>query len=232
MRAYNVIPTGLLIPDLEDDTEDAPWMVMGDAQFWAASTLAHALEVYARERQQPWYVASMLPILYRRPGERRVRQVAPDLLVALVPRRPRESYDLEVEGVFPAFVLEVLSPSSASRDVEAKRRLYEALGAEEYAHFAPQSRLLTPPLQGYRRAATGRFETWRPDAEARLWSDVLGLGLRGEGSLVRALEPNGHQLPTPWESEQAHRQEAEAHRRAEDELARLRALLERGDDDG
>ncbi len=28
---------------LEDDAEDAPWMVMGDLQFWSASSLAHSL---------------------------------------------------------------------------------------------------------------------------------------------------------------------------------------------
>ena len=31
------------LSSLEDDTEEAPWMVMGDAQFWSASRFAHSL---------------------------------------------------------------------------------------------------------------------------------------------------------------------------------------------
>jgi hypothetical protein len=28
----------LVVPIVEDDTEEAPWMVMGDAQFWIESS--------------------------------------------------------------------------------------------------------------------------------------------------------------------------------------------------
>jgi hypothetical protein len=38
---------------LEDDTEDKPWMVMGDLPFWSASSFAHSLRIYARERHLP-----------------------------------------------------------------------------------------------------------------------------------------------------------------------------------
>jgi hypothetical protein len=86
---------------VEDDTEEAPWMVMGDAQFWAAAHLATSLHHYAQVHGRPWYVASLLPIVYRRPGERRTRQVAPDVLVAFVPQRARQSYDLAAEGGLP-----------------------------------------------------------------------------------------------------------------------------------
>lgn len=145
-----VTTAGLFVPIVADDTEVASWIVRGDRQFWAASILANALDAYAQLHHRPWYVASMLPILYRRPGERRVRQVAPDLFVALAPRHPRESYDLAVEGVFPAFVLEVLSPSSTLRDRDDKRTLYEALGAREYLLFAPD-----PACRRRRCRATG-----------------------------------------------------------------------------
>jgi Uma2 family endonuclease len=146
-----VIAPDLVVPFVEDDTEEAPWMVMGDAQFWAAAHLATSLHHYAQVHDRPWYVASLLPIVYRRPGERRTRQVAPDVLVAFVPQRPRDSYNLAAEGGFPAFVLEVVSSSSVARDVDAKRRLYEALGAQEYVLFAPEPGLLEPRLQGHRR---------------------------------------------------------------------------------
>ena len=51
----------LLLPD---DTEDAPWMVMGDLQFWSAAQFAASLRSYAHRCGLAWYVASMLPIQY------------------------------------------------------------------------------------------------------------------------------------------------------------------------
>ena len=216
-----VIAPDLVVPIVEDDTEEAPWMVMGDAQFWVAAHLATSLHHYAQVHDRPWYVASLLPIVYRR-GEKRTRQVAPDVLVAFVPQRPRDSYDLAAEGGFPAFVLEVVSSSSVARDVDAKRRLYEALGAQEYVLFAPEPGLLEPRLQGQRQRAAGR-----------LWSDILELWLAPEGSLLRAVQADGQPLLTYEESEAARQQaqaareqEAAARQRAEEELARLRALLE------
>jgi Uma2 family endonuclease len=209
-------------------------MVMGDAQFWAAAHLATSLRHYAQVHGRPWYVASLLPIVYRRRGEKRTRQVAPDVLVAFVAQRPRDSSDLAAEGVFPAFVLEVVSSSSVARDVDAKRRLYEALGAQEYVLFAPEPELLEPRLQGHRRGAAGRFEPWASDAAGRLWSNVLELWLAPEGSLLRVVQAHGQPLLTYEESEAARRQaeaereqEAAARQRAEEELARLQALLER-----
>ena len=104
-----VIAPDLIVPIVADDTEEAPWMVMGDRQYWAVARVAWTLRIYAQTHHLPWYVAGLLPIRYRRPGEQRKRQVAPDVMVAFVPQRPRDSYDLEHEGVFPAFVLGALA---------------------------------------------------------------------------------------------------------------------------
>jgi len=87
-------------------------MVMGSLQYWSAGSFAFSLRTYARNHVRPWYVAAMVPIRYRVEGRRRKRQLAPDCFVAFVPGHDRDSYDLETEGVFPAFVLEVVSPSS------------------------------------------------------------------------------------------------------------------------
>jgi len=48
----------LFMLTMEDDTEDAPWMVMGDLQFWSASGFAHSLRIYGHEQGLGWYVAS------------------------------------------------------------------------------------------------------------------------------------------------------------------------------
>jgi Uma2 family endonuclease len=227
-----VIAPDLIVPIVADDTEEAPWIVMGDRQYWAVVRVASTLRIYAQTHHLPWYVAGRLPIRYRRPGEQRKRQVAPDVMVAFVPQRRRDSYDMEQEGVFPAFVLEVLSHSSVARDTDRKRRLYEALGAQEYVLFAPEPGLLEPPLQGYRRGESGRFEPLRPDAQGRLWSEVLGLWRMPEGGALRAVQPDGQLLLTHEEEAAARAQETAARHKAEEELARLRAMLEhdRGED--
>ncbi len=219
--------------ELEDDTEDAPWMSMGDLQFWSASGFAHSLQTYVDEQGLDWYVAAMLPILYRWPGVEGTKQLAPDTMVAFVPNHSRTSYDLEDEGVFPPFVLEVISPSSVGRDQDEKRRAYDLLGAREYALFRPrQGRAST--LRGYRRGADGQFEEWPPDAQGRLWSDVLGLYLVVRGQLVQAETSDNQVLLTPRQAAaarrqaEAARQQAEAaQRQAEDEVARLRRELDR-----
>jgi hypothetical protein len=230
---------------LDDDTEDAPWMVMGDLQFWSASGFAHSLQGHAHEQGLPWYVASMLPIEYVWPGSSRKRVLSPDTFVAFVPEHPRSSYDVAVEGSFPPFVLEVVSPRSTTRDREEKRKAYDLLGVREYALFTPREG--TPSsLEGHRRTAAGAFEPWPPDAEGRLWSAVLNLYLVVQGRLLLAQTPEGRPLLTP-EQERVARQRAEADRRraeadrrraeaalqeAKEEIERLRRALEReqGDD--
>jgi Uma2 family endonuclease len=229
--AYTPLAARRLTPQQEaflrtmpDDTEEAPWMVMGSGQFWAAIRLAESLETYAQEEGLGWFVGGMLPILYREPGTGRRKQVAPDVLVAFVERRDRQSYALEEEGVFPAFVVEVASPDSVDHDDAAKRTLYDLLGAEEYALFAPGvAGVQETRLWGYRRGADGTLEDWAPDAAGRLWSTVLGLYLVVQGRQVRAADRDSRLLPTLRESQQARRQ-------AEEEVERLRAALARRPD--
>lgn len=91
-----------------------------------------------------------------------------------------------------------------------------------------------PPLQGYRRDAAGRFEPGPLDAQGRLWSAELGLYLAVEEGALHALRRDGQPLLTHEESEAARLRESEqraeeaaARRQAEEELAQLRALLDR-----
>ena len=207
-------------------------MVMGDAQFWSASGLAHSLRVYAQEQAQPWYVASMLPILFRWPGVSRRRQVAPDVMVAFVEDRVRSSFDVVEEGGFPPFVLEVVSPSSVTRDQEEKLRIYDLLGAAEYVLFTPEGS--QNPLQGYRRGASGGLEVWPLRPDGTLWSDVLHLALIVTPAGLQGMTAQGQLLRTPLQeaearqqADEARRQADEARHQAEEEVARLRAELER-----
>ncbi|MCC6627046.1 MAG: Uma2 family endonuclease [Chloroflexi bacterium] len=211
---------------LEDDTEEAPWMVMGDLQFWSASSFAHSLRIYARERGRPWYVASMMPILYRWPTASRKKVLAPDVFVAFVEDHSRESFDTTKGNDFPPFVLEVVSPASRTRDRQDKRQAYDVLGVREYALFTPQ-RNGPALLGGYRRDARGRFVSWPTDADGRLWSDVLELFLVVRGALLQAQTADGEWLLTPEQTAAARREADDARCAAEAEVAHLRAELER-----
>lgn len=216
----------LFMLTLEDDTEDAPWMTMGDLQFWSASGFAHSLRDYAHAQGLGWYVASMLPILYTWPGSPRKHQLSPDTFVAFAPERARSSFDAVAEGGFPPFVLEVISPSSTERDEVEKRHAYELLGVREYALFTPREGAESR-LEGYRRGPDGRFNPWFPDAEGRLWSETLGLFLTTNGALVQAQTAEGRLLLTPEQIGAALRESEEARQRAEDELMALRRELAR-----
>lgn len=217
---------------LADDTEDAPWMVMGDLQFWSASGFAHALRTHRRAEGLSGYVAAMLPIRYTLRDERgrpRRKQLAPDTFLAFVPEHPRTSYNLETEGMFPAFVLEVVSPSSAGRDQEEKVQAYAALGAREYALFTPRDDGASG-LAGYRRDEEERFVPWLPDAEGGLWSAVLGLRLVARGELLQAETAEGRLLLTP-EQEAAGRRRAEMERRRAEEERRREAEARRQEEE-
>lgn len=196
-------------------------MAMGDLQFWSASSLAYALKGYAHRRSHLWYVASMVPILYPRPRLRTKGKFSPDVYVAFVEDHPRQSFDIQKEGGFPPFVLEVLSPDSTVRDLTEKVQAYGALGAQEYALFAPSEELGQPPLQGYRRDdESGRFVPWALAGPGRLYSEVLDLQLEAVGPQLRARTPEGTILPTYEELDATSEQ-------LRLENARLRAELER-----
>jgi len=215
---------------LKDDTEDAPWMVMGSLQWDATADLYQSLREYVHHHQRPWTVAAMHPIRYSWPSVPGKRQLAPDLFVALVPYRPRPSFDVEVEGGFPPFVLEVVSPTSAERDKVEKRNAYDLLEVREYALFTPEADRPSE-LEGYRRDATGSFGPWPRDEQGRLWSEVLGLYLVVEGMSVRAATREGELLPTFREAVAA-RREAEADNerlREENERLRRQVKTESGD---
>jgi Uma2 family endonuclease len=216
----------LFMLTLEDDTEDAPWMVMGDLQFWSASGFAHSLRTYGHEMGFGWYVGGMLPIQFIYPGTYRKRTLAPDVMVAFTPEKRHTSYDVTVEGAFPPFVLEVVSPSSVARDEEEKLEAYTLLGVREYALFTPKENAPST-LMGYRREEgddkDAPMRAWEPDADGRLWSALLGLHLEVHGQALHARTPDGRLLLMP-EQERLARARAElAQQRAEEALARAEA---------
>ena len=77
--------------------------------------------------------------------------VAPDLFVAFGVSPPHDwrSYKLW-EQPLPAWVMEVLSPETARRELDEKFRVYEWLGVKEYWLHDPSRRWIREGLRGYR----------------------------------------------------------------------------------
>jgi Uma2 family endonuclease len=189
-----------------DDRERSPWMVGKDFHRLALDALEYPL----RRHRADWYVSSDLPILYRRPNNK-IGQVAPDIMVAFVHNHQRDAFDIQVEGSFPPFVLEVVSDESRPRDrgKTQKVQAYDLLSAREYVIFDPRS-MRRPPPAGYRRASDGRWEGWPLDERGTLRSAVLNLTLVQDGMLLRLEDVDGRRLPT-----------------AEEEVAQLQAEIAR-----
>ena len=94
------------------------------------------------------------------PGEQSVYQ--PDMVIVCDPAKVTEQ---GIEGV-PDLVVEILSPSTALRDLNHKRRMYEVAGVPEYLILNPGERagLLL-------RLLNGRYE----DASVVEWGAVVAL---------------------------------------------------------
>lgn len=179
--------------------------------------LLDALEVHFHAAPNV-YVAGNLLLYYAEGFPKKC--VAPDVFVVKgVPKGNRGSYKLWVEGVAPVFVVEVTSESTRGEDMRDKKDLYQRLRVEEYFLHDPLGDYLEPNLQGY-RLVQGRYQPIEPDEDGSMISSTLGLILQSEssgleeGSRLRLVDPaTGESLRTHLESE--------------DEIARLRAELER-----
>ena len=148
-------------------------------------------------------------LVYPEQGNPRNR-VAPDVLVAFgLGAHNRSTYLAWKEGKPPDWVLEVASPSTVGRDLDAKRRIYAAMGVPEYWQFDPQGGLFplgAPRLRGL-TLVDGEYEPLpaRLERGARtIHSPVLGLDLRAEGALIRFRNPStGEDVRHQGESEAA-----------------------------
>ena len=193
-------------------------------QSWAMMTAAGDLGVALPEA-----LVALDILMYPEEGNPNNR-ISPDVLVALgLGTHNRMSYLVWREGKPPDWVLEVASPSTAARDLDAKRHAYAAMAVPEYWLFDPQGDLFppgTPRLQGL-TLVRGEYEPLaaRLTGGARtIRSRALGLDLRVEGKLIRFRDPvTGEDVRHQDEAEAAARREAA---RAEREAARARQATE------
>ena len=152
----------------------------------------------------------------------------------------RRSYRIDEWGPPPAFVLEVASESTASRDLREKREIYARMGAQEYWRLDKRSEYYGEPLVG-ERLVGGEYERCELHEEANgdVWarSEVLGVDFYCcpvEGGYFRFLLrdcASGEWLNTLGEELSAHaetetaRQAAESARQAAETQARSERQL-------
>ena len=155
-----------------------------------------------------FFAASDLGLLFERGNPAAV--MSPDLLVAFgAGHRKRPSYKLWQEPV-PDLVLELLSPKTWRRDVEAKPGLYEDLGVREFWIFDPVGKL-PRAANGWRLDDSGSYSpvSVLPDGGCR--SEVLDLDLVVHGDGFRFRDPaTGELLPDHAETAVARDREAAA----------------------
>lgn len=167
--------------------------------------------------------------------------VAPDLCVVLdinlEDHGADRSYFIERVGKLPDFVMEIGSPSTASRDLEDKRRIYAHIGIPEYWLFdAEGGSNYGFPFMGL-KLVDGEYAPIEldelPNGAVKGHSEALGLTLLYENGELHLIDPStGLRLRRPTElaaDEQAAQRRAEAEQRraeaAEAELAELRQRL-------
>ncbi|HEX4963356.1 MAG TPA: Uma2 family endonuclease [Thermoanaerobaculia bacterium] len=172
-------------------------------------------------------IISDVKILWGIPG---LKEPAPDAAVIRGVRDKEELgevFDVQLEGVRPCLVIEVVSPKYAEirrNDYVEKKEIYERAGIPEYLIVEP-FRLRGIPIRqwtGYRLGPDGRYRRIEPDGEGRLHSETTGLlfGIDEEGSLLVINARTGERLLDL-------NQLSSARKAAEAEIARLRAELER-----
>ena len=162
-------------------------------------------------------------LMYYEEGNPR-KSVSPDVFVAFgVSKKKRRTYKIWEEGHAPDFVLEVASPSTYRHDLTRKKDLYASvLSVREYYIYDPYHEV-DPYFQGY-RLVEGVYEEIG-FVNGRLPSLVLGLELGENDGVFGLYDPSRSVWLQPLEKRVE--QEVEARQRAEAELAKALAALER-----
>jgi Uma2 family endonuclease len=135
------------------------------------------------------YVAGDMIVAYAEPDRR--RHLCPDVFVVIgVNNFPRGNYAIWEEGVAPQFVLEVVSRTTLRNDLGRKRTIYQdVMRVHEYILFDPNyPSILFPPFQGF-RLVNGEYQPIEPNANSRLYSEVLGLEFGIHWDRMRIWDP-------------------------------------------
>ena len=197
-----------------------------------------ALKALVRERF-PGAFAGCDMFVYPR---RRESGLAPDIFVAFGAGdrdrrgRRRNSYKLFEGEPVPSFVMEVLSGTTADKDLGDKRDAYAEWGVAEYWMFDPFGKRIPGCISAERLGVCG-YEPIEPLPGTSVYpSTVLGLEMRAEDDNLRIHDPQTGEdlrgLPEEIDARKAAQARADAaEKRAaevEAELAELRRMQRKG----
>jgi Uma2 family endonuclease len=209
------------LPETDGEPLESPWHVA------AISLLIQILTYLWRDRDD-FYVGGNMFVYYRTSRRRDREFRGPDFYyVSGVERhRPRDFWAVwEENAKFPEVIVEFLSSTTAETDRTTKKELYEkTFRTDEYFCYDPD----THRLEGW-RLHRERYRKITPDEHGRMWSKKLGLWLGNwtgefhglQEIWLRFYDAEGRLVLLEAEAE---RQRAQA---AEEEVARLKALLAR-----
>lgn len=167
-------------------------------------------------------------MMYYEEGNPR-KSISPDIFVAFgIGRKERRIYKIWEEGKPPDFVLEFASKGTYRKDLTRKVELYAAIGIPEYFVYDVDRCYLPRPLMGFRLVgdtyveipalATGGILAATLGLEFHLLDDGLGIYDPESADWVKTAAEA---------AETRAKQEADARKQAESEVARLQAELER-----
>ena len=190
--------------------------------------LIQIIEHHFREHDDVYVSGDLL--IYYKMGDN-TKSVAPDVFVVQgVAKKQRGTYLTWEESRTPDFVIELASPSTFRHDLTRKKDLYESiLKVKEYYIYDPLHQI-QPHFIGF-RLVDGVYQEIAFVNE-RLPSSVLNLELGERDGTLGIYDPTTKQWLAPPEeraeqAEERAEQEALARQRAEDELAKALATLER-----
>jgi Uma2 family endonuclease len=188
--------------------------------------------------RQDFFIGGNLTVYFKEEQLEETKFRGPDFFVALnTERRERKSWVVWAEGgKYPNLIVELLSDSTAKKDREEKKQVYQDIfRTPEYFWFHPN----TLEFKGF-RLTYRQYEEIAPNEQGWLWSEELQLYLGIFNRQLRFFTSTGDLVATPEEdATQARRQvekaqtQLEAERqRAETERQRAERLLQKLRDAG
>ena len=184
-----IVPPAMT-PAVEYPDSDGKPMADNTLQFQWIVTVQGNLDLLFRDRPDVFVAGDNL--IYPVRGQVEIC-MAPDVYVAFGrPKGHRGSYKVwEEGGVFPQVVVEVLSPDNTYAEMTAKRRFYEAHGAEEFILIDPE--LDRPAVEVWVRGG----DRMRPVDPTGGWtSPRLGVRFVPTPTAVELYYPDGRRFLT------------------------------------
>ena len=181
-------------------------------------------------------------MMYYEEGNPR-KSISPDIFVAFgIGKKERRIYKIWEEGKPPDFVLEFSSKGTYRNDLTGKVQLYASIGIPEYFLYDVDRRYLPTPLMGFHLVGRDYVEI-TPLASGGIPAATLGLEFHLLDDTFSIYDPKAQEwLKTAAEDAEMRAEDAEiraedaeiranqetnARHKAETEVARLQAELER-----